>query len=266
MIVIALAAGVLVGLSLGALGGGGSILTVPVLVYLLHLAPHAATTASLLVVGLTALTGTLAHTRAGRVRWAQGLAFGLLGTAGSIAGSRLSAAVDPHLLLAAFAALLVVAAAAMAIRQRHDAGRQDTPGPGHPRPLHRASRPPARIGRIVLAATAVGLLTGFFGVGGGFLVVPALVLALAFDMPTAVGTSLLVIAVNSATALAARTSTAAHLDWPVLAAFTATACVAGLLGGPLVSRVAPEKLTAAFTVLLVAVAAYTGARSLPHLL
>ncbi len=128
----------------------------------------------------------------------------------------------------------------MAIRHHRDAGRQDTSGPGHPQPPHPAGRLPARVARIVLAATAVGLLTGFFGVGGGFLVAPALVLALTFDMPTAVGTSLLVIAVNSATALASRIGTPVHLDWPVLATFTTTAVAGGLLGGPIVSRVRPE--------------------------
>jgi uncharacterized membrane protein YfcA len=101
-------------------------------------------------------------------------------------------------------------------------------------------------------------------VGGGFLVVPALVLALGLDMPTAVGTSLLVITITSAAAPAARTGTPLHLAWPALAAFAATAG-GTLLGGPAVSRVPLAKLSAAFTVLLVAVAAYTGARSLPRL-
>jgi len=260
MLAIALAAGLLVGLSLGALGGGGSILTVPALVYLLGMTPHAATTGSLLIVGGTAIAGTLAHARTGRVRWRQGLLFSAVGVAGAVAGSRLSATVAPDVLLAAFAGLLVVAATAMGLRQwraRHLPSRSPdrVAPPRHP-----------HIRMIVAAATAVGLLTGFFGVGGGFLVVPALVLALGFDMPTAVGTSLLVIALNSATALTARLGTPVDLNWPLLLTFGATAIAGGLLGGHLAGRVRPDKLSVAFTLLLIAVAGYTAARSLPHLI
>lgn len=117
--------------------------------------------------------------------------------------------------------------------------------------------------KVAAAATGVGLLTGFFGVGGGFVIVPALVLALGFEMPIAVGTSLLVISVNSAAALAARLGANVHLDWPLIGIFT-IAALAGTLGGNrVVSRVSAAKLTAAFTVLLIAVAAYTLSRSLP---
>jgi len=108
---------------------------------------------------------------------------------------------------------------------------------------------------------AVGLLTGFFGVGGGFVIVPALVLALSFDMPAAVGTSLVVIAINSAAALAARLGGQVSLDWPLLAVFTAAA----LAGNRVASRADASRLTTAFTVLLIAVAAYSLARSLPGL-
>jgi uncharacterized membrane protein YfcA len=119
--------------------------------------------------------------------------------------------------------------------------------------------------KIIAAATAVGLLTGFFGVGGGFVIVPALVLALGFDMPAAVGTSLLVIAVNSAAALAARLGGRLSLDWPLLAVFTASALAGVLAGNRVASRVDASRLTAAFTILLIVVAAYSLARSLPRL-
>ena len=99
MLAVAVPIGLLIGLSLGALGGGGSILTVPALVYLLHQQPHAATTGSLLIVGIAALAGMAAHRRSGRVRVAQGVTFGILGIAGSYAGTRLSAGVAPDLLL-----------------------------------------------------------------------------------------------------------------------------------------------------------------------
>jgi uncharacterized membrane protein YfcA len=256
MLPIAVPAGLLIGLLLGALGGGGSILTVPVLVYLLHQDPHTATAGSLLIVGITAAGGTIAHRRAGRVRLAPGIAFGVLGVAGSYAGTRLSASVAPDLLLSLFAGLMLAAAAAMLRRQRGMAGRPE-----------RAAGSTAfrRILKIIAAATGVGLLTGFFGVGGGFVIVPALVLALGFDMPAAVGTSLLVIAINSAAALAARLGGHLSLDWPLLAVFTAAAMAGMLAGNRVASRVDPSRLTAAFTVLLIAVAAYSLARSLPGL-
>jgi len=119
--------------------------------------------------------------------------------------------------------------------------------------------------KIIVAATGVGLLTGFFGVGGGFVIVPALVLALGFDMPAAVGTSLLVIAINSAAALAARLGSLAGLDWPLLGVFTAAALAGALAGNRVASRIDASRLTAAFTGLLIAVAAYSLARSLPGL-
>ena len=118
---------------------------------------------------------------------------------------------------------------------------------------------------LIAAATGVGLLTGFFGVGGGFVIVPALVLVLGFDMPAAVGTSLLVIAINSAAALAARLGSQASLDWPLIAVFTAAALAGVLAGNRVASRIDASRLTTAFTVLLIAVAAYLLSRSLPGL-
>jgi len=119
---------------------------------------------------------------------------------------------------------------------------------------------------VLVTATAVGLLTGFFGVGGGFAVVPALVIALGFAMPVAVGTSLLVIVVNSASALLARAGQGIHPDWVLLGTFSLAAIVGSVLGGRVASRVAPRTLSRAFTALLVLVALYTAARSVPQLL
>jgi len=260
MLTVAIPAGLLIGLSLGALGGGGSILTVPALVYLLHQEPHAATTGSLLIVGITALAGMIAHRRAGRVRFAQGITFGVLGVAGSYAGTRLSAHIAPDLLLTMFAVLMLAAAGAM-LRRRRDPDGRTAPAPRWRHP----SRAVSGGVRVVAAATAVGLLTGFFGVGGGFVIVPALVLALGFDMPAAVGTSLLVIAINSAAALAARFGGHVHLDWPLLAVFTAAALAGTFAGNRVASRADASRLTAAFAVLLAAVAVYSLGRSLPGL-
>jgi uncharacterized membrane protein YfcA len=192
MLTVALAVGVLVGLALGALGGGGSILALPALVYLLGMDPHAATAGSLLVVGLTAAAGTATHARRGRVRWSQAVTFTVLGSAGAVAGTHLSAAVNPDALLAAFAVLLVITSSVMLLRTRRQ------PAPEQPQPTTTPRWNATRILRLVAAATIVGLLTGFFGVGGGFLVLPALILALNLNMHIAVGTSLLVITINSA--------------------------------------------------------------------
>ena len=263
---IAIPLGIAIGLSLGALGGGGSILTVPALVYVLGQDARTATTSSLVIVGLTSLLALVPHARAKRVRFTQGLLFGLLGTAGSFAGSALSTAVRPTTLLTAFAALMLLVAALM-IRRTVKASRElahaidPTVEPMLTlRPFGCAC---PRVAKVVVTATVVGLLTGFFGVGGGFALVPALVLALGFPMPVAVGTSLLVIAVNSATALTARLgSGAGHLEWGLIGVFTASAVLGSLVGGRIASRANPRHLTLAFATLLVLVALYTGARSL----
>jgi uncharacterized membrane protein YfcA len=263
--VVAIPAGLLIGLSLGALGGGGSILTVPALVYLLRQQPHAATTGSLLIVGITALAGMAAHWRGGRVRPVQGITFGVLGIAGSYAGTRLSASIGPDLLLTLFAVLMLAAAAAM-LRRRAPAGKSPPAIQPVPSGGPRGGVAARKAIRVAAAATGVGLLTGFFGVGGGFVIVPALVLALGFEMPAAVGTSLLVIAVNSASALAARLGGGVSLDWPLLGVFILAALAGALAGNRIASRVSAARLGAAFTGLLIAVAVYSLCRSVPALM
>jgi uncharacterized membrane protein YfcA len=260
---IVLPVGLLIGLSLGALGGGGSILTVPALVYLVGQDPLQATTSSLLIVGATSLIALAPHARRGNVRFAQGAAFGVLGAAGSFAGSLASARVAPAVLLAGFATLMLVVSALM-VRRSVRSPEASSGDSAAARPLVRL-RPfrvdPRRVVEVVLAATVVGLLTGFFGVGGGFALVPALVLVLSYPMPVAVGTSLLVIALNSATALVTRFA-GSHVDWATVAVFTGAAIAGSLLGGRVAARARPQVLTLAFAALLVVVALYTGIRSL----
>ena len=268
MIALAIPTGLLIGLSLGALGGGGSILTVPALVYLLGQDTRSATTGSLLIVGLTALAGMAAHHRAGRVRVSAGIVFGVLGIAGSYVGSLLSAKVAPDVLLAAFSLLMLIVAAVMFARSRREAGvsrsAEVDEGPIiRLRPSFICACP--RAAKVLVVATAVGLLTGFFGVGGGFVVVPALVLTLGFPMPVAVGTSLLVMSINSASALVERLGHGLALDWVLIGYFTAAAIIGSLLGGLVTSRVHPQRLTRVFALLLVVVALYTATRSIPQL-
>lgn len=269
---LAIPIGLLIGLSMGALGGGGSILTVPALVYLLGQNTQAATTGSLLIVGITALAGMAVHHGAGQVRVSQGVVFGVLGIAGSYVGSQLSVRVAPDVLLAAFSVLILIVAAMMFTRSRRSRdGLPDSAGLSGRNEVPIITLRPSftcawsRALKVLITATAVGLLTGFFGVGGGFAAVPALVLVLGATMPVAVGTSLLVIAINSASALASRVGHGVDLDWTLLGVFTLAAIVGSLFGGRLSARVRPERLTAAFTVLLVLVGLYTAARSFPQL-
>ena len=255
----AVAIGLLIGLSLGALGGGGSILTVPALVLVLGQDTYEATAGSLVVVGVTALLAVVPHARAGNVHVGKGLVFGALGTAGSFVGSAVAARIAPDLLLAGFAVLMVVVGVVMLRRSGPTEPGESTSGAAD-----RSTR--RRVTTIVLTASAVGLLTGFFGVGGGFLIVPALVLALALPVPEAIGTSLLVISVNSGTALAARVGGGTiDLDWPLLATFTAAAVAASLVGGRITSRVSSRRLTRAFAVLVLVVALGTAAALLTRL-
>ncbi len=280
-LVLAVAAGALIGLSLGALGGGGSILAVPVLVYALGQSPAQATTGSLVVVGVTALIGAITAHRAGNVMLGRGVTFGLVAIGGAAVGAKASALVAEPVLLAAFAVLMLVVGGVMAARQVRDHRASDDRdsaaegGPGHGRhhtldepiitfsPTFACQCPRAL--KVLVTATIVGLLTGFLGVGGGFLVVPALLLALALPMEYAAGTSLVVIALTSAGALAVRAGVGVAPDWGLVLVLAAVSAVGGFLGARLADRTDTGRLSIAFTVLVLAVAVYTAARALPAL-
>lgn len=274
-LVVAVVAGVLIGLSLGALGGGGSILAVPVLVYLLDQSPAQATTGSLVVVGTTSLIGAITAWRAGNVMLGRGLTFGAVAIGGAAVGAKASALVPEPVLLAAFAALMLLVGGLMALRQvRFARGARN----GASRTTHRPVLDDPiitfregfmcdcpRALKVVMTATAVGLLTGFLGVGGGFLVVPALVLALALPMEYAAGTSLVVISLTSASALVVRAGVGTAPDWGVVAALTVASAVGGFLGARLADRTDTSRLSAAFTALVLAVAVYTAIQAVPAL-
>lgn len=270
-LLLAVVAGALIGLSLGALGSGGSLLAVPVLVYGLGQSPAQATTGSLVVVGATALTGAAAAHRAGNVLLGRGVAFGLVAIGGAALGAQAAALVPGPVLLATFALLMLGVGASMAVRQvRHPrervaAGHPDRPGLDDPivtlSPTFACHCPRAL--KVLVTATAVGLLTGFLGVGGGFLVVPALLLALGLPLPYAAGTSLVVISLTSAAALAVRTGAGVAPDWGVVLVLTAASVVGGVLGARGVERIGTGRSSAAFTLLVLGVACYTAARALP---
>ncbi|KRF18309.1 sulfite exporter TauE/SafE family protein [Nocardioides sp. Soil796] len=272
-LLLAVAAGALIGLSLGALGGGGSILAVPVLVYLLDQSASQATTGSLVVVGVTSLIGAIAAHRAGNVLLGRGLVFGLVAIGGAVAGAEASSRVSEEVLLAAFAALMLLVGGMLAWRQlRHRRGddSRHAARPALDDPIITFSPTFAcqcpRALKVLVTATVVGALTGFLGVGGGFLVVPALLLALALPMEYAAGTSLVVITITSAAALTVRAGSYAAPDWTSVAVLTATSAAAAVVGARLADRVGTNRLQAAFAVLVLGVAVYTAARAAPALL
>jgi uncharacterized membrane protein YfcA len=260
--------GFLIGISLGAVGGGGSVLAVPALVYVAGQTPQDAVTTSLLVVGVAAVAGLVHHAREGRVRAGTGIAFGAAGIGGAVAGSVLNHGVDPDVLLLAFSGLMV--AAAVAMKRRAPCESEPVPvvasTAGPVRGLASATRlDPARVVRVLVCGTGVGFVTGFFGVGGGFVIVPALVVCMGFAMPEAAATSLLVIALNAGTSLVARTGTGT-LEWRVAVPFTVAAVIGSVVGSRIAGRVDHDRLVSAFVVLLVVVAGYTAVRSIGALL
>lgn len=255
--------GFLIGLSLGALGGGGSILAVPALVYAAGQSPKQATTTSLVLVAFTAVIGMVPHWRAGRVRFAAGSIFGFAGVGGSLLGSHWNTSVDPDGLLLAFSGLMLVAAYGMWRRVRNSSRATSTAAVGAAAAPEAASATQvgaSTIAKVVVAGTVVGLLTGFFGVGGGFVIVPALVLALGFTMSEAVGTSLLVITINSVVALSTRLQTGS-IEWATVIPFTVASLIGVVAGSRLASTRDPSSLQRWFVGLLVVVALYTAIRS-----
>ena len=231
MIALTVALAVLVGVSLGLLGGGGSILTVPLLAYVAGMDAKQAIATSLLVVGMTSAVGVISHARAGRVQWRTGLVFGVAGMAGAYAGGVLARFIPGSVLLIGFAVIMIATAVAM-LR-----GRKDISDDAVPRSLP--------VFKIVLEGLVVGLVTGLVGAGGGFLVVPALALLGGLPMPIAVGTSLVVIAMKSFAGFAGYLSSV-HIDWRMAAAVTAAALAGGLIGARLTARVDPNALRKAF--------------------
>lgn len=229
MTVAVIGLAVVVGISLGLLGGGGSILTVPLLVYVAGQDPKTAIATSLLVVGVTSAAGAISHARAGRVQWRTGLVFGAAGMAGAYVGGRLGTLVDGTVLLIAFALMMGATSVAM-LRGRKD--REPSDGE-------------MAVWKILLEGVIVGLVTGLVGAGGGFLVVPALVLFGGVPMGIAVGTSLVVIAMKSAAGLVGYLS-GITIDWPLALSVTAAAVVGSFVGGRLVDRISQDRLRTGF--------------------
>ena len=234
----ALAAAVAIGVSLGLLGGGGSILTVPALVYFAGLPPLEATYASLVVVGLTSASAAAQHAARRRLHLRAALLFAATGIPASFAGSLLSRRLPPRLLLVLFAWVMVAAGVAMLLRRSYS-------------PSGAVSVP-----RVLASGVGVGVLTGFLGIGGGFLVVPTLVLFAGLPMADAVGTSVAIIAFNCAGGFAGRFSSGAAIAWPPTLEFSAAAILGSVGGAWLVPRIPVPTLRRLFAVFVLAVAAF----------
>ncbi len=247
-VLLAIPFGLAIGVAVGMLGGGGSVLAVPILVYVLHQSVSEATTASLVVVAAGSIAGGLGHARANRICWRHAGTFTAAALPGIVLGTLAGETVSQTLLIVAFA--LVMLGAAQATWRR--AGEKEPEGTWEPG----ATCPPLRLPRDLIAGAAVGFLTGFFGVGGGFLIVPTLAIALAFTMRTAVGTSLAIITATALLGLAVHLIAGRSLDAGVTGTMSA-ACVAGALAGAVAASHVPQRaLGQTFALLVVAVASY----------
>lgn len=231
MMIVALAFSLLIGLALGLLGGGGSILTTPILIYALGMEARSAIATSLIVVGITSSVAVIQHAREGNVEWRTGLIFGAAGMAGAYAGGFVAAWFPEEVLLGLFALMMLATAFAM-FRGRK---APEVTGEQHVHPVW----------QIVAEGIVVGIATGLVGAGGGFLVVPALVLMGGLPMHRAVGTSLLVIAMKSFAGYAGH---AAHvsIDLQMAAMVSVAAVVGSFIGSAMAGHVPAESLRRGF--------------------
>ncbi len=241
---LAIPFGVVIGLIVGSVGGGGAILALPVLVYVLDEGVGPASTASLIVVAVAASVGAGALARRGQVCWRLALTFSAPAALGSLVGTVANGAVSGKLLILTFVPVMAVAAGATWQRAGES---QDGEEGGCPAP---------QLGRLLAAGAGIGALTGFFGVGGGFLIVPALTLWLGVAFRRAVATSLVVITLTGLAALASHLGARAEIDVPVTASLAVSTGVGGLLGASLGQRLPQSVLARAFAAIVTCVAVF----------
>lgn len=244
MLLLAVPLGIAIGLIVGAVGGGGAILALPVLVYVLGEGVGPATTASLIVVAFAAAigSGALAHDR--QVCWRTAFAFAGPAAVGSLLGTVANTAVSARSLILAFVPVMLIAAGATWHRVGGRLERDDEPCPHTP------------LGWTALAGSAVGALTGFFGVGGGFLIVPALTIWFGMSFRHAVATSLVVITLTALVALASHLLAGAEMDVPITVTLAASTGIGALTGATVGRRLPQRILGRAFAVVIVAVAVF----------
>ncbi len=242
--------GILVGFSLGLVGGGGSILAVPLMVYVVGVkSPHVAIGTSALAVAANALAGLASHARAHNVNWRCGGAYALAGVLGAFAGSSAGKAFDGQKLLFLFALLMVVVGALM-FRQRGDAGVEGVV-------CNRDNFP-----KVSAFGFGTGALSGFFGIGGGFLIVPGLVRSTSMPVYRAIGTSLVAVSAFGLTT-AFNYAASGLVDWPVAASFISGGVIGSIAGTAASTRLSAQKgmLSTVFAGMIMLVAAYTLYRS-----
>lgn len=262
---IMVVAGLAIGFSMGTVGGGGAILAVPVLVYGAGQTPLQATTGSLIVVGATGILGAWLAWRQQRLDVSQGLVFGAAAVVGSALGALAARWVAPAVLMACFAVLMLVTAITM-VRKLI---RTPTGLAHESRPVWTDGRFDwPQVGKVAAVATVVGFLTGFLGVGGGFMIVPALTVVLGVPMKKAAGTSLMVIAISCVTALVTRFISApseVQAPWMLIAPLVTLAVIGLLVGVTVAARANNRQLSIGFAALVCGVALYTAAQALPAL-
>lgn len=257
--------GIAVGLLAGALGIGGGILAIPVLVYLLGQDPHAATAESLVIVIVTAIAALPSRFKHQQVRLGTGIVFGLCSSIGAFAGTALNALVDGDVMMYCFAALLVAVAAMMlrnGIKQRAEENTALAAGATEAMLDEQTDHSEQELSwkklpLFLLVGTFTGIMVGFFGIGGGFAMIPVLVLIMGYSIRVAAGTSFIVISVVSIVSLLMRIGTPVHIDWLVALLFAIGSGLGSAVGSPLSNRARASTLTFIFVGLLIAVAIYT---------
>jgi uncharacterized membrane protein YfcA len=252
VIVTALVLGLVVGALLGMVGGGGSILAVPALVYGVGLPLSEAIPTSLIVVGAASAVAVLPRLRRG-VNWRLAAIVGAAGVATAYLGTMVNRLLDQRILLVGFAVIMVVAGVRMFLKTKSAGGPCALPDGG----INWRSCLP----RALATGAVVGFLTGLLGVGGGFLIVPALTLILGLPMSVTVGTSLVIIVINSIAGFAAHLGDV-QIDWAVTGAFAASAMVASLVAGRLVRGLSDVILKRGFAVLVLLVAVYVAIKAI----
>ena len=246
MLLLAALLALVIGVVLGMLGGGGAILTLPMLVYAVGVDPKVAIATSLFVVGCTSVVGASIHARAGRVRWKIGGIFGATAMAGAFGGGRIAAFVPATVLLGLFALMMLVTATAM---------------------LRRRAKPPAAprelaLGRVLALGAGVGSVSGLVGAGGGFLIVPALTLFGGLAIHEAIGTSLFVISLQSFAGFAGHASHV-EIDWTLVAIVTGAAVAGSVIGALLGRRISADALRRGFAWLVVAMGIFVIGKQVP---
>lgn len=237
-LLINLLLGLIIGLSLGFLGGGGSILTVPALVYVVGQSPHAAVTASLIIVGANAGFGSFCHRKQGTLNWQVALLFGGVGMVTSYFAAGVSAAISSVLLLVLFSLLMLVVGAVMICSRRTEDECYD----------------PRGWAVVAVTGAGVGVLTGILGVGGGFLIVPALVMLVGLPIQQAVGTSLIIIAMNSMAGVMGHLNHST-IDFQIITVFVVSGFTGAFIGSRMAKLFPPAKLRVSFAVFVMVLGA-----------